>query len=155
MSSIADLLALFIHSSGHEVDSEIPGDWEALETDISHSRLSSTWYHSVDKGFADCLLSVENDGENLLNIVISRPKFNWRVHQLQVKRGRELKRIVVAPPPSQVTFREIYAAVVDGISQTRRSWKTCNYCGGRQPSAYMQERGICMGCAPSVMGIIY
>ncbi len=155
MPSFSDLLRQIVQSSGFEVRSEIPGDWEALEPGLSQSNLGLIWSHSVDEGFSDCLLSFELDENSLMNVVISRPRFNWRGHELQVLRGRELKRIAVAPPPSDVTFREIYAAVVDGISQTRRSWKTCKHCEGRQPSAYMQERGVCMGCAPTVLGIIY
>ena len=155
MATFAEVLTQIFSSREVSAPFEVAGVWEPLQTDFTDPNWGAIWSHSLDDDFADCVLGVEFDDEYLLNIVISRPKFNWQVHQLQVTRGRELKRIAVAPPPSDVTFREIYAAVVDGISKTRRSWKTCKHCEGRQPSAYMQERGVCMGCAPSVLGIIY
>lgn len=155
MATFAEVVGQIFPSNEVTTPLEVEGVWEPLQTDFTDSSWGSSWSHSLDDDFADCILGVEFADDYLLNIVISRPKFNWRVHQLQVKRGREPKRIAVAPPSSAVTFREIYAAVVDGISQTRRGWKTCKHCGGRQPSAYMQERDVCMGCAPSVLGIIY
>lgn len=154
MATFDEVLTRIFHSREVKVRLEVPGEWESLETDFTRSDWGPTWSHSLDEGFSDCIIGVEFDDEYLMNIVISRPKFNWRVHQLQVTKGRELKRIVVAPL-SDVTVRDVHTAVVDGISQNRRSWKTCKHCGGRQPSAYMQERGVCMGCAPDVLGIIY
>jgi hypothetical protein len=155
MATFAEVLGEIFPSREISTAFEVAGVWEPLQTDFTDPNSGAIWSHSLDDDFADCVLGVEFDDEYLLNIVISRPKFNWQVHQLQVTRGWELRRIVVTPPPSDVTFREVHAAVVDGISQNRRGWKTCKHCGGRQPSAYMQERGVCMGCAPDVLGIIY
>lgn len=155
MATFAEVLGQIFPSRKVTAPFEVAGVWEPLQTDFADPNRAAIWSHSLHDDFADCILGVEFDDDYLLNIVISRPKFNWQVHQLQVTRGRELRRIVVTPPTSEGTFREIYTAVVEGISRTRRSWKTCNHCGERQPSAYMQERGICIGCAPSVLGIIY
>lgn len=155
MATFAKVLGQIFPSREVTTPFDVAGVWELLQTDFTDPNWDAIWSHSLDDDFADCVLGVEFDDECLLNIVISRPKFNWRVHQLQVKRGHELERIVVTPPTSDVTFREIYTAVVDGISRTRRSWKTCKHCGEKRPSAYMQERGICMGCAASVLGMVY
>ena len=155
MATFAEVLGQILPSREVTTRFEVAGVWETLETDFADPNRGAIWSHSLDDDFADCVLGVEFDDEYLLNIVISRPKFNWRGHELQVTRGRELRRIVVTPPTSEGTFREIYTAVVEGISRTRRSWKPCKHCGEERPSAYMQERGICMGCAPTVLGIIY
>jgi hypothetical protein len=155
MATFAEVLTQIFDPREAEIPFEVPGVWETLQADFTDPSWGAIWSHSIDEDFADCVLCVEFDDEYGLNIVISRPKFNWRVHQLQVLRGRELKRILVASPPSDDTFREICTSVADGITQTRRSWKTCKHCGCRQPSAYMQEPGVCMGCAPTVLGIIY
>lgn len=155
MATFAEVLGQIFPS--HEVTTplEVAGVWEPLQTDFTDSNWGSIWSHSRDDDFADCILGVEFDDDYLLNIVISRPKFNWRVHHLQVMRGQELKRIVVTPPVSDYTIQEVHTAVVRGITECRRSWQSCNHCGDRQPSAYMQERGVCMGCAPSVLGMVY
>jgi hypothetical protein len=155
MATFAEVLARIFQS--HEVSTpfEVPGVWEPLQMDFTEPNWGAIWSHSLDEDFADCVFEVEFDDEYLMNIVISRPKFNWRVHQLQVVTGRELKRIVVTPPVSDSTIQEVHTAVVRGITECRRSWKSCNHCGDRQPSAYMQERGVCMGCAPSVLGMVY
>ena len=155
MATFAEVLRQIFPSREVTTLLDVPGVWEPLQADFTEPNSDAIWSHNLDEDFPDCVLGVEFDDDYFLNIVISRPKFYWRVHQLQVKRGRELKRIVVTPPPSDVTFREVHAAVVGAISQTRRSWKTCKHCGNRQPFAYMQERGVCMGCAPSVLGIVY
>ena len=155
MATFADVLTQIFSSREVSTPFEVPGAWEPLQVDFTEPNWGAIWSHSLDEDFADCVLGIEFDDDYLLNIVISRPKFNWRGHELKVMRGGELKRIVVAPPPSDAVVREVHSAVVDGISQTRRGWKTCKHCGGRQPSAYMQERGVCMGCAPKVLGIVY
>lgn len=155
MATFSEVLTRIFPSQEGEIPFEVAGAWEPLQTDFTDPSWGYIWSHSLDEGFADCILGVEVDDENVMSIVISQPKFNWRVHELQVTKGRELNRIVVPPLTSDITFREIHAAVVDGISEIRRGWKACKHCGGRQPSAYMQERGICMGCAPTVLGIIY
>lgn len=155
MPSFSDLLRQIIQAPEFEVSSKIPGDWEALEPGTYQSHSGRAWSHSVDEGFSDCILGVEIDDEHLMNIVVSLPKFEWQVHQLRVKRGREIQRVAVTPPVSDSTTLELHTAVVRGIAECKRSWKSCKHCGNRQPSAYMQERGVCMGCAPSVLGIIY
>ncbi|MDA9917723.1 hypothetical protein N9D44_00225 [Pontimonas sp.] len=155
MVTLAELLTQICEPSEVKTPSGVPGVWEELQTDFTDLDWDPIWSHSLDKGFSDCILGVEFDDRYLMNIVISRPKFEWRVHQSRVKKGRELQRIVVIPPMSDSTIQQVHTAVVDGISQTRRSWKKCKHCGGRQPSAYMQEAGVCMGCAPTVLGLVY
>ena len=155
MATFAEVLGQIFPS--HEVSTplEVAGVWEPLQTDFTDPNWGAIWSHTLDEDFADCVLGVEFDNDYLMNIVISRPKFEWQVHRLRVKRGREIQRVVVKPPVSDSTIQKVHTAVVDGIFQARRSWKKCKHCGGRQPFAYMQERGVCMGCAPAVLGIIY
>lgn len=155
MATFDELLKQIFSSRDLSIPFDVPGVWEPLQADFTEPNWGAIWSHSLDEDFSDCVLGVEFDDEYLMNVVISRPKFEWQVHRLRVKRGREIQRIVSKPPVSDFKIQEVHTAVVDGISQTRRSWKKCKHCGGRQPSAYMEERGICMGCAPSVLGIIY
>ena len=155
MATFAEVLGQIFPSHEIRTPFEVAGVWEPMEADFTEPSWGFIWSHSLDNDFADCVLGVDFDDDYLLNVVISRPKFHWQVHRLLVARGRELKRIVVAPAPSDVKIREVHSAVVDGISEIRRSWQTCKHCGSKRPSAYMQERGVCMGCAPSVLGIIY
>jgi hypothetical protein len=155
MATFAEVLGQIFPSREVTTPLEVAGAWEPLETDFTNPNRGAIWSHSLDDDFADCILGVEFDDEYLMTIVISRSKFSWHGHQLRLGEGREYQRIVVTARETETVVQEVYIAVVDGISQTRRSWKICNHCGGRQPSAYMQERGICMGCAPSALGIVY
>ena len=62
---------------------------------------------------------------------------------------------MVSGQETEAVVLEVCTAVMGGISQTRRGWKRCKHCGGRQPYAYMYEAGVCMGCASSVLGVVY
>jgi hypothetical protein len=155
MATFTELIAEVFRHDQVEIPAAIPGDWEPLAPDSIKPCLGPIWSHRVAEGFSDCLLFVDCDDTYSMNIVISRPRFNWQGHELQVSEGQEYQRIVVSAPPTDATIREVCNAVVEGIAETLRAWKTCKHCGGRQPSAYMQASGICMGCASSVLGIVY
>ena len=155
MATFAELMTQIVHSAYVKTRLEIAGEWEALQTDFTEPNWGAMWFHSVDEGFADCVLGVEFDDEYSLNIVISRPKFSWHGHELRVGRGREYQRIVVSGRETEAVVLEVCTAVTVGISQTRRGWKRCKHCGSRQPCAYMHEAGVCMGCASSVLGVVY
>ena len=155
MATFAELITQIFHPGEVNTRLEITGQWEALQTDFPKPNWGDGWFHRLDEDFADCVLGVEFDDEYSLIIVISRPKFSWHGHQLRVGKGREYQRIVVSGRETGAVVLEACTAVMGGISQTRRGWKRCKHCGGRQPYAYMQERGVCMGCAPSVLGVIY
>jgi hypothetical protein len=155
MATFAELMTQIVHSAYVKTRLEIAGEWEALQTDFPESNWHALWSHSLDEDFADCVLGLEFDDKYLMNIVISRPKFCWHGHELRVGKGREYQRIVVTAREPEAVVLEACNAVMDGISQTRRGWKRCKHCGGRQPCAYMHEAGVCMGCASSVLGVVY
>jgi hypothetical protein len=155
MATFAELITQIFHPGEVKTLLKITGGWEALQTDFPESNRGDIWFHRLDEDFADCVLGFEFDDKYLMNIVISRPKFCWHDNELWVSKGREYHRIVVTTQETEAAVLEVCNAVTVGISQTRRGWKRCKHCGGRHPSAYMQEAGVCMGCAPSVLGVIY
>ncbi len=155
MATFAGLIAQIFHPGEVNTRWEITGEWEALQTDFPESAWHALWSHSLDEDFADCVLGLKFDDKYLMSIVISRPQFSWHGHELRVGKGREYQRIVVSRREPEAVVLEACNAVMDGISQTRRGWKTCKHCGGSQPSAYMHEAGVCMGCASSVLGVVY
>lgn len=155
MATFAEIITQIFHPGEIKTRLEITGKWEALQTDSPESNWGDSWFHRLDEDFADCVLGVELDEYRLMNIVISRPKFCWHGHELRVGKGREYQRIVVSGRETEAVVLEVCTAVMGGISHTRRGWKRCKHCGGRQPYAYMHEAGVCMGCAPSVLGVVY
>ena len=155
MVTFTSLLAEILQLDDSKGLPSIPGHWEELEADLNEFNMSRFWGHSIDGGFTDCVLEVDFDDLYVKNVVISIPKFTWRVHHLHVEKGPELRRVPVATPQTDAVTDQVVAAVRHGIEQSRRQWKTCTHCGDSQPVAYMQEPHICMGCAPDVLGIVY
>lgn len=137
MARFAEVLTEIFPSREFGTPFEVEGVWEPLQTDFADPNWGAIWPHALDEDFADCVRGVKFDDQYLMNIVISRPKSSWHGHQLRVDKGREYQRIVVAARKTEAGVQEACAAVVNGISQTCRGWKTCEHCGDSQPPVYI------------------
>jgi hypothetical protein len=77
MATFAELLRQIFPSREVTTLLDVPGVWEPLQTDFTDPNSDAFWSHHLDEDFPDCVLGVEFDDDYFLNIVISRPKFNW------------------------------------------------------------------------------
>lgn len=147
---LADLLSL----DYSDVLAAVPSGWEDLELGDS-AQSAGIWGHRTDGGFIDCIFQINFDEFASLSLTLAEPKFDWQGHHLEVSMGSETWRASAASISSKVLLRDLVSAFSRTIKEFQRLWETCNHCGDAQPAVYIQEAGVCMGCAPSVLGIIY
>ena len=155
MATFETVLSSILDLDEKEILSSTSGDWEMLDPEFNEPMFGSLFAHRTDDGFEDCVLGVDFDDSYVMCIVVAKPKFRWHGHHLRVTKGKELHRIPVLTPPTKAQLEQIVSAVEDGVQQTRKKWTLCEHCGESRPAAYIEEPGVCMGCAHEVLGIVY
>jgi len=129
----------------------LPGSWELLEDpDLPHP--IELVGRKSKEGYIDCIV-IFYPREHL--IVVTKPKVIWSGHSPLVVPGSAIGtftfyyRMGTSPPEELVT------AIARVGAMAQKDWRRCFSCRARKPYGFMQNRKVCMACAPEILGITY
>ena len=133
------------------IPSFLPGYWEVLE---NHDRTNSAqnFGRRSQRGYIDCIIIFDRVEQVL---VVCKPKVIWIGHSPLDVPGTAIATFEVKNRMKDFLSEDFAALIARVGAMSRKDWRRCSSCNERKPSGYMQNRRVCMSCAPEVLGIIY